>query len=175
MRREALHKLYDQRMSNLNEATWFLKFLQKNKKERRAMLTIPVCCQLFLFTIKQVIEEGITITSDVFYKILEGCITDKEDYKGIFVNKCIKLIREQKSCSVNAEKFLNYLIEREIHPSPALLAPIRQEKRKVKQRENSKKQANARKQMMKDAVDLQEPRDAVRLSQAEWPASNGGK
>ena len=150
MRREALRQLYDQKMRNLCEATWFLDFFQKLKSQFRKMLTIPVCCQLFLFTVKQIIEEGITITSDVFYKILEGCITDRDDYKDVFVNKCIKLIREQESCSIDAETFLKYLQGRDIHPSPTLLVQIRQQKRKAKQRENSKKQANARKQMMKD-------------------------
>ena len=152
MRREALRKLNDQKISNLNGATWFQDFIQKLKDQHRNTLfmSMPACCQLFLFTIKQVIEEGISITSHVFYKLLEGCITDKDDYKDVIVNKCIKLVREQKSCSVDAENFLKYLREHDIYPCPALLAQIRQQKRKAKQKEQAKKQAIVRKQMMRD-------------------------
>ena len=147
MRREAFRRLHDQIMANLCNATWFVEFLQKLRSQLRTTLTFPASCQTFLLAVKRVIEEGISITPEVFFRLLESCITEENDFGDIYVNKCIRLVREQKSCAVDAEKFLGYLRGRNINPSPALLAQIREQRKKAWQRENTRKHTDARKQM----------------------------
>jgi hypothetical protein len=149
MRKTFKDAAVDEHMKNLSNAKWFIDLVVKLQEYYRKSRSVPLCCQLFLHVIMQMIRENIPLNEKTFYLILEDTITDKEEHKrSAVLHRVLKATRE--FVGIDSEKFLYYLNERGIQPNPLLLVQVRaiRKKRVRKNRAATMRSPRVRPSMM---------------------------
>ncbi len=116
-------------MENLLKYPWFAELITKLKENaKRTGQQIPLSCLKLLVIFNHLIVTNWTLTSQIFYDVIESCITDPQEHAKIIVHKILKAFRD--ALNIGPEAFLKYLNDKNIQPCAELLSQVRKIKRK---------------------------------------------
>jgi len=126
IRKAADAALFDVHMKNLSEAKWFVDIILKLKEYNKKSKSVSICCLTFLHVIMQMVAGNVPLDSSTFYIVMEETVVDKEEHKcNAVLHRVLKSVREIPQVGIEADKFLQYFIEKRIQPNPLLLAQVR--------------------------------------------------
>lgn len=119
-------KTFELYMSRLVKHRWFVVAVLKLRDFMKKMNNaVPECCLKLIVAVGQVLQMGFDLTESVFYQILEGVVTVKEDHQKTIVHQLLKILRD--ALQITAADFLQYLEDLDINPHPELSNQVRKQ------------------------------------------------
>ena len=135
MKRRAKHRIYCKKMEALSKSVWFISLLTKMRDHsRKSFQRVPLSLYKFLSIVQILLMYGWTITTELFWQILEKTI-ESQDHKEIIVHRALKAVRDY--LEIDVETFMNYLEKNDIQPCSELLAQVREIKQGRKRAERA--------------------------------------
>lgn len=123
-------KTFELYMGRLVKHRWFVAAVLKLRDYMKKMNnSVPDCCLKMIVAVEQVLLMGYTLTEEVFYQLLEGVVTVKEDHQKTIVHQLLKILRGV--LHISAVDFLKYLEDRDIIPHPELSNQVRMDSKQV--------------------------------------------